>query len=752
MNDQSGGGAQSAPERILIFWMLRLVVWAVVCSTPLVQAAYVSRYNTIANGALTFTGNTIGLNKTANANTPGAADSIGAFITTNATSVDGTYPAGTTSTWQTNASRAVLSIPPASNVLYAELIWSGSYSYGGENVSAFLGNAVTFTTPSGSNAVSPTAATSQTLGAGSAAGACTTGPCYYVRSANVTALVQAAGTGSITFTVGGIPATQGDAENTSNTGGWTLAVAYGNSGMPSRSLTIFVGAEVGGSVAASVSGFCTAPTGPRSGRLLVSALEGDSGRAGDQMLFGPSAAALTAQSGPNNLVGNFFASQINNDAGSIDTSGSFGTANQTPGTPSTGRQGYDITNLNVSASLGTNQTIAFARGTTTGDQYLINALALQINVGAPIFPATVKLVDKASTVVGDTLTYTIQLDNTTGTADATNLVFTDAAPPGTSFIPGSLLVDGVANVGDPTTGLAVGTVAAGAVKVIKFSVVVNTIPVAPAAALYSNTAAWSYNFISCAGQPTSTGAISTNAVTTTIARLSLQKSVSPATGATPGSTLTYTITLGNDGTAASAGTTAQDTVPVGVRYVLASTLLNAITVPDNAGAMPYTNAVLVNSTGQAAGVLAVGQTATLVFKVVVNNTATGTVTNTATGDIDGAGGALATNASAASPITLIAFLSITKTNGTTTVVAGGSTTYTITVTNAGPSAADGAVVKDAAAAGLACTTLSCSSAGASCPAVLDIPTLQSAGLPIATLPANTSVTLALTCNVTATGS
>lgn len=751
MNDQSGSGAQSAPVRTLIFWMLRLAVWAVACSTPLVQAAYVSRYTTITNGALTFTGNTIGLNKAANINAPGATDSIGAFITTNATSVDGTYPAGTTSTWQTNASRAVLSIPPGSNVLYAELIWSGSYSYGGENVSAFLGNAVTFTTPSGSNAILPTAATSQTLGVGSAAGACTTGPCYYVRSANVTALVQAAGTGSITFTVGGIPATQGDAENTSNTGGWTLAVAYGNSGMASRSLSIFVGAEVANSAAASVSGFCTAPSGPRSGRLLVSALEGDSGRTGDQMLFGPTAAGLVAQFGPNNPVGNFFASQINNDAGNINTSGSFGGANQTPGTPSIGRQGYDITNVDVSPSLGTNQTTAFAQGTTVGDQYLINALALQINVGAPIFLSTVKQVDKAATVVGDTLTYTIRLDNTTGTADATNLVFTDAAPAGTSFVPGSLLVDGVANAGNPTTGAVVGTVAAGAVKVIKFSVVVNSIPAAPAVALYSNTASWSYNFISCAGQPTSTGNISTNAVTTTIARLSLQKTVSPATGATPGSTLTYTVTLRNDGTAPSSGTTAQDTVPAGVSYVLASTLLNATAVPDNAGAMPYTSTGLVNSVGQAAGVLAVGQTATLVFKVVVNNTATGTVTNTATGDIDGTGGAPSASASAASPITLIAFLSISKTNGTTTVVAGASTTYTITVSNAGPSAADGALVKDAAATGLVCTTLSCSSGGASCPAVLDIPTLQSIGLPINTLPANTSVTLALTCNVTATG-
>jgi large repetitive protein len=751
VNVQSTSSVMRAPAHTLVCWMLRIALWSVLCGAQFAHAAYVNRYSNIANGALTFTGNTIGLNKAASTNAPGASGAIGTFITTNATSVDGTYPAGTTSTWQTNASRAILSIPPGSNVLYAELIWSGSYSYGTENVSAFLGNAVTFTTPSGSNSISPTVATSQTLGVGTTAGACTTAPCYYVRSANVTSLVQAAGTGSITFTVGGIPATQGDAENNANAGGWTLAVAYGNPGLPSRSLSIFVGAEVAGSAAATVSGFCTAPTGPRSGRLLVSAMEGDSSITGDQMQFGPTTAGLVAQSGPNNNTANFFASQINNDAGNIDTSGSFGTANQTPGTSSIGRQGYDITNVDVSPSLGTNQTTALARGVTATDQYMINALALQINVGAPIFLATVKQVDKTVTVVGDTLTYTIRLDNTTGTADATNLVFTDAPPAGTSFVPGSVLVDGVTNAGNPTTGVAVGTVAAGAVKVIKFSVVVNSIPAAPAAALYSNTAAWNYNFISCAGQPTSTGTISTNVVTTTIARLSLQKTVSPATGATPGTTLTYTITLGNDGTAASTGATAQDTIPAGVKYVLTSTLLNGSTVPDSAGAMPYASVGLVNSTGQAAGVLAVGQTATLVFKVVVNNTATGTVTNTATGDIDGAGGAPADNAAAASPITLVAFLSISKTNGTTTVVAGATTTYTITVSNAGPSAADGALVKDAVATGLACTTLSCSSGGASCPAVLDIPTLQSTGLAISTLPANTSVTLALTCNVTATG-
>jgi uncharacterized repeat protein (TIGR01451 family) len=724
---------------------LALLVWV-----SWAHAAYINRFTTITNGAITFTGNTIGLNKAANSNAPGTSGAIGTFISTNAASQDGTYPLGTTSSWTANASTATLAYPVASTVIYAELIWSGSYSYGGENVSAFLNNTVTFITPLGINAVAPAAASAQTLGVAGAGGTCATTPCIYVRSANVTALVQAAGAGI--YTVGGIPATQSNTDNSANTGGWTLAVVYGNSALPSRSLSVFTGAEIGGAAAASVSGFCTPPTGPRSGRMMVSALEGDSSIAGDQMLFGPTTTTLTAQSATNNLVGNFFASQINNDSGALNTAGSFGTSNQTPGTAGIGRQGYDITNVNVSASLLNNQTTAFAQGTTTGDQYVINALGLQINVGAPIFPSTGKVVDKSVTAVGDTLTYTVNLDNTTGTADATNLVFTDAPPPGTTFVAGSLLVDGIATAGNPAVGVNVGTIAAGAQKVVRFQVLVTSIPTAPAVAQYSNSASWTYQFISCSGQPVSNGAIATTAVVTQIARLSIAKAASPAGAVLPGTTLTYTITLNNDGTAPSAGSTLQDTVPLGATYVPNSTTLNGTAVPDVTGSMPYTVAKLVNSPGQVAGVLPVGQTATVVFQVVVNTTATSTITNTASGDIDGTGAAPVSTASVNTPVNLAAKLAITKTNSTTTLVAGSTTTYTLVASNAGPSAADGAMVRDPAVAGLACTDVSCSTAGAVCPAPLDVATLQGAtGLVIPSFPANSTVTFLLTCGVTATG-
>lgn len=726
---------------------------ALLWSTCSAQAAYVSRFSSIANGAVTFTGNTIGLNKASNANAPGASGAIGTFITTNLGSTDGTYPAGTTASWPLNASSAVLAIPAGSTVLYAELIWSGSYSYGGENVSASLGNSVTFTTPFGSSSVAPTAATSQTLGVGTATGTCTTIPCFYVRSANVTAQVKAAGAG--TYTVGGIPATQSDTDNTANTGGWTLAVAYSNGALPSRSLSIFVGAEVGGSAAASVSGFCTPPTGQRSGRLMVSAIEGDSGGTGDQMLFGATAGTVAAVSGPRNPAGNFFASQINNDAGNTDTGGSFGSSNQTPGTSGQGRQGYDITNVDVSTSLANNQITAFAQGTTAGDQYLINALGLQINVGSPIFPATVKTVDKAVAVVGDTLTYTIKLDNSTGTADATNVIFTDAVPAGTTFVAGSVTVDGVASAGAPGAGINVGTVVAGGSKTVVFKVTVASIPAAPATAVYSNAASWTYQFISCAGQPVSNGSLTTNPVLTNVARMAASKSVAPTGAVTPGTTLTYTVTLTNDGTAASAATTLQDAIPAGTAYVAGSTTLNGAAVADVAGVMPFVAAKAVNSAGQAAGVLAPGQSAAVVFRVTVNNNATGAITNTANGDIDGAGAAPITTASAGNTVTPVASVAITKTNGVTELIAGASTSYALTVSNGGPSDANGTTIQDAIAAGLNCTAVTCTplTGSAACPAgPIAMATLQTTpGVPIPALPANSSVRFDVQCLVTASG-
>jgi Domain of unknown function DUF11/IPTL-CTERM motif len=78
-------------------------------------------------------------------------------------------------------------------------------------------------------------------------------------------------------------------------------------------------------------------------------------------------------------------------------------------------------------------------------------------------------------------------------------------------------------------------------------------------------------------------------------------------------------------------------------------------------------------------------------------------------------------------------------------------TYTIVVSNAGPQAADGAVVTDPAVAGLSKISVVCGNAsgGAACPGSPTVAQLQ-AGLAIPALPAGGSVTFSVATSVTAT--
>jgi uncharacterized repeat protein (TIGR01451 family) len=106
-------------------------------------------------------------------------------------------------------------------------------------------------------------------------------------------------------------------------------------------------------------------------------------------------------------------------------------------------------------------------------------------------------------------------------------------------------------------------------------------------------------------------------------------------------------------------------------------------------------------------------------------------------------------------------LSASKSNGVSAVTAGSNTVYNISVTNGGPSAADGSVLRDTPSAGLNCTSVSCTgtSGGAACPVAggatgqLSIANLitPGAGVTITSLPANSTVTFSLTCGVVATG-
>ncbi|AIQ51776.1 DUF7507 domain-containing protein [Paenibacillus sp. FSL R7-0331] len=557
-----------------------------------------------ATGAITFTGNTLGLSRSDTIGVPGTQDSIGAFSTINTASTFGTYPAGTTSLYQNNSASAILTIPSGSTVLYAELIWGGSYINGTVNLSAFINNPVSLTTPAGNTvSVSPDSATSNTVDLGSGAAA-------YVRSNNVTSIIQAGGAG--TYTVSGVVGTiiiAGDP--TGNHAGWTLGVIYQNPSLPFRNMSLRAGAVLVQSTSApvvtTITGFATPVSGALGGRILFSAQEGDANRSGDQALFGPTAATQVALSGPNNFANNFFASQINNDAGTLNTTGTFGNRNQTNGSPGSnivgGRQGWDITNVSVSARLVNNQSSALLTLTTSGDAYVVNANALQIDINAPNISLT-KGSNVAGTIVGDTVTYTVTVSNT-GTASAASVVLSDTLPPGLTFVAGSVVVAGVSRpTFDITAGIPLGSLALGTSVTITYQARVTSLPNPQ---FVPNTANAAFTFQSVAGGPVVSGVIpsNTNSLPVYSPVLGLVKSAN-TTNATVGDQIIYTIQVSNTGNIGAA-TTLTDNIPAGSTYVPGSFTVNGTPVAGNP------------ATGIPIGTIAAGGSSTVQFRVVVNS-------------------------------------------------------------------------------------------------------------------------------------
>ncbi len=110
------------------------------------------------------------------------------------------------------------------------------------------------------------------------------------------------------------------------------------------------------------------------------------------------------------------------------------------------------------------------------------------------------------------------------------------------------------------------------------------------------------------------------------------------------------------------------------------------------------------------------------------------------------------NATATVLVTPRVNLGVTKTNGVGTLVAGTTTLYTIVFNNNGPSAADGALIRDVADANLVCTSLTCNTTGgAVCGAISTAAFLSPGGHSVPVFPAGSTVTVVLSCGVKATG-
>ncbi len=203
----------------------------------------------------------------------------------------------------------------------------------------------------------------------------------------------------------------------------------------------------------------------------------------------------------------------------------------------------------------------------------------------------------------------------------------------------------------------------------------------------------------------------------------------------------YTLTVQNVGSATLAGLiTVTDPVPAGLTVVSAT-------------GTGWTCGVAgqdVTCTVTPAGGLASGASLPPI-SVTVDPTAAAvpSVTNTAT--VANANDVNPDNDSSSSPtvIVLTTDLAITKTDGVTTVTSGTSTTYTLTVTNGGPSPVTGAILSDPAAAGLAKTAVACGATPGQCVTPPTVAELESGTFALPALASGQTYAISVTADVTA---
>jgi uncharacterized repeat protein (TIGR01451 family) len=204
-----------------------------------------------------------------------------------------------------------------------------------------------------------------------------------------------------------------------------------------------------------------------------------------------------------------------------------------------------------------------------------------------------------------------------------------------------------------------------------------------------------------------------------------------------GGPVSYTIVVTNNGSYSVTGTVT-DVVPASITGVT----WTCVASPGSSCAAPSGSGSNINTSAT----LEAGDTATYTVSGTVSAAASGTLTNQASvavppwlTDSNPANN----TASDSDTINLNANLGITKTDSLANVNPGANVTYTIVVSNAGPDAANGAIVTDTVPASLSSVTWTCGSPtnGATCGAA------SGSGNSISTtanLPASSSVTYLVT--------
>jgi uncharacterized repeat protein (TIGR01451 family) len=581
-----------------------------------------------------------------------------------------------------NSSTADLVLPPGATVLKAMLYFGADSNAGAAGApppNAAARNTVLFKAP-GRSYLTKTAAPLDFI---------TTDGNDFQGVVDVTADVSGAGAG--TYSVANVQAGTGRDRHA----GWSLVVAYRDTSQPPRNLTIFDGFQIVNSgnanVSIPVSGFQTPPTGPVRTRLGLVGYEGDAGSTGDVVKLN-----TTNISDATNPATNVFGSSIAIDGARVTTKD-----------PDFVNQlGFDANLIRADGILANGATNAVIRLTTGGETYFPGAVTFATELFAPALELTksVEDVNGGQVEPGDELRYTLTAANTGGD-DATNVVITDPIPTHTSFLPGSLEINGAANppessfdaqnnevkfnVGTGASPTKGGTLPAGTgTATVRFSLTVDEPPTPiPPGTQIANAGRADF-FAETLGVPLSQDS---NEVTTTVAAPDLTIAKTPTDFvAVAGGTQNFALTVTNSGTAPTDGSqvTVTDTPP--------ALAFSGIVSASGAGWDCTIGATSITCTRIVPSALAPGDSyAPIDISLsVVAAPPVGNVTNTASVAGGGDGDTTNNSSTAIGQATTRADLQILKMAEPATALTGEQVTFTLRVRNGGPSAATAVQVTD----------------------------------------------------------
>ena len=340
-----------------------------------------------------------------------------------------------------SSSAAGINLPACSNVLWAGLYWGASQGTDGVNQNWITGETSCKLRIPGAGAYQTiTSAQTDYHNNTLVPGLPHTG---YRCFANITSLVNTTNPNGMYYVADMV----GPSGVVNGSGGWTIVVVYANPSEPPRNLTVFDGSVIvnGGdpAVDVNISGFLTPPSPSlvscELGAVIYDGDRGSTDAFGFRENGDPGFYDMATVAVPLNGAADAWNSKISHK-GVLTT-------NRIPAYRNT--LGYDASIFDLpnvgNVQLSNGQTSATIRISSPSENYFAHVLTTSISQFDPSFA-----LEKGSTDVnggtlvgGDIIRYRVNYTNV-GNDASTNTIITDNIPIATSFVPGSININGVA--------------------------------------------------------------------------------------------------------------------------------------------------------------------------------------------------------------------------------------------------------------------------------------------------------------------